>query len=92
MTGLTIKRVEYVGESLPVAPENVTWTEPATDEARRRRVSEVLARVDNGYALDLVVMLQMRARMAKDTGERLSLDDFAREEGWEDELNDLRSE
>lgn len=73
-------------------PENATLTEPRPEEEIRRAILDVVARVDRDIALDLVTVLQVQIRMAHDTGERLTLDEFAEETGWADELAQLRSE
>lgn len=94
MTNLTIKTVEYLsdGEHAPELPETATLTQQLPAKEIAEAISNVVARADEDYALDLITMLQVRKRIAKDTGERLSLDEFAQEEGWGDELAQLRSE
>jgi len=91
VTTPTIEAIEVGGKRL-YASELVTLTQPLSRDAIAHTVQKMLASVDRAYALDLVVMLQLSARIAEDTGERITLDDFAREEGWEDELNELRSQ
>jgi hypothetical protein len=73
-------------------PEGTTYTKALPQAEIARAISNVVARADRDYALDLVVVLQVRARMAEDTGERLTLDEFASLEGWEEDLAHLRSE
>ena len=92
MTNPTIDDVEIAEHSPLQLPENATLTEPLSDDLIRRAISDVLARVDREYAFDLVTVLQIHARTARDTGERLTLDEFAEDTGWADELAQLRSE
>lgn len=71
-------------------PENASLTTPLPTEEVRQAISDVVARADRGYALDLVTVLQIKARLSADTGERLSLEAFASQEGFD--LAELRSE
>lgn len=91
MTSLTIKAVEY-GDAATELPERTTLTMPLPERDVADAISNVVARADEDYALDLITMLQVKARIAEDKGERLSLDEFARLEGWGDDLAQLRSE
>jgi hypothetical protein len=92
VTSLTVKTVEIeVGDDKGHAlPENTTLTAPLSVDVIGRAIGDVVARADRGYALDVVTMLQIKARLSKDTGERLSLDEFASQEGFD--LAQLRSE
>ncbi len=99
MTSLTITKVEITESTaenerpkLRQLPENATLTKPLPDHDVRRAISDVVTRADVGYALDLITMVQLKARLAADTGERLTLDEFADALGWPDELAQLRSE
>lgn len=61
------------------APDNATRTSdyPIRDEAREA-LAAALERVD-----DLAIALQVRARDAADSGERIELDDFIRAQGYD---------
>lgn len=89
MTNLTETRIEIeiAGDDLPA---NVTITQSSEDEIRES-VRAVIAR-ERDQALDMVTALQIKARMTVDTGKRLTLDEFAAQTGWSDELAQLRSE
>lgn len=91
-TILTVRELDYEGEPSSTLAEKTTLTQPLSDAEVIGAIRGVVARVDRGYALDLVTVLQIQARTAADTGERLTLDEFARVEGWADELKQLRSE
>jgi len=92
VTSLTVKTVEFTrdDDSTYGLPENATLTESLPDRDIADAISDVVARADQGYALDLVTVLQVRARIAEDTGERVSLLDFAAEHGFD--LAQLRAE
>lgn len=94
MTNLTIKAVEYVSEggNAPELLETATVTQPLSAREIAEAISDVVARADETYALDVITMFQVKKRIAEDAGERVTLDDFAHEEGWGDELAQLRSE
>lgn len=94
MTSLTVETVEVVeNDHGRVLPETATITRPRPIEEIRQSIREVVDRADQAaeeYALDLVTALQVQARLAEDTGERISLEDFAVSEGFD--LSQLRAE
>jgi hypothetical protein len=67
----------------------MTLTQPLPEREIREAISNVLAKTNREYALDLVTMLQVKARIAGDTGERLSFARFADEVGID--LEQLRA-
>lgn len=90
MTSLRVTRVEFEAGEHATFPENATLTTPLSAEEIRQAISDVVARADRGYVLDLVTALQVKARIAEDTGERLTLHEFADQVGFD--LEQLRSE
>lgn len=81
-----ITRVDLPGGQSLQPSETTTLTIPLSAQTIGEAISEVVARADRAdreYALDLVTMLQVRARMNEDTGERISLDEFASREGFD---------
>lgn len=92
MTNLMIKTVEYAdeGDATPGLPESATLTMPLPVREVAEAISNVVARADEDYALDLITMLQVKTRIAEDTGERVTLEEFAAEQGFD--LAQLRSE
>jgi hypothetical protein len=90
-TILTVTEVEYSGsEPTRALPYETSITESSSTQEIRRTISDVVARADEDYALDLVTALQIKTRLAQDTGKRLSLTEFAEREGFD--LAQLRSE
>jgi len=71
-------------------PENATLTVPRPRDEIVRAISQVVARADEDFAREMVTVLQVRARLASDTGERLTLAEFADQEGFD--LAQLRAE
>ena len=92
MTTPTISRVEMEGGQPLEVSDTTTLTQPLSDEQIRERILEVLSGSEREYAIDLVTALQLKRRIAEDTGERLTLDQFAEVGGWADDLERLRSE
>ncbi len=92
MTSLRVTTVEVdAGKGTPL-PDNASLTAPLPSDEIRQAIGQVVARADRGTALDIVTVLQIKARITEDTGERLTLDEFADLEGWGDELAQLRAE
>lgn len=85
----TITRVDQPGGQSFQPSETTTLTIPLSDREIGETISEVVARGDREYALDLITVLQIKTRLAEDTGERITLDEFARQEGFD--LDEFRS-
>jgi hypothetical protein len=92
MTILEITRLEVVGgeDEHRRLPENTSVTVSLSAQEIGHAISDVVARADRDYAIDLITALQLRVRLAEDTGERLSLAEFATQEGFS--LARLRAE
>jgi hypothetical protein len=75
-------RVEFVGEKRPSIPESATITEQLPEEEIRAAIAEVVANAEE-LVEDLVIAALVRARMAEDTGERLTLVELIREQGFD---------
>lgn len=82
-TSLKHVRVKFVGEPPDALPETATITQPRPEAEIRAAVAEVLLRSDRMLAEDLIIAFQVRARLAEDTGERIELVDFIRQEGFD---------
>ena len=89
MTTPTFERVEVGGQILE-ASETTTLTRPLSAREIGQAISAVVASGDRGFAIDLVTALQVRTRLAQDTGERVMLAEFAAREGFD--LDQLRAE
>jgi hypothetical protein len=92
VTNLEVTAVEFDSAESTALPENASLTKPLPREEVRQAISDVVARADENYALDLITVLQIKTRITEDTGERLTLNQFAELEGWGDELTQLRAE
>ncbi len=90
MTSLEVATVEFDSEEGTPHPANASVTKPLPENEVAQAISDVVARADEDYARDLVTVLQIKARQDEDTGERLSLAQFADEVGFD--LAQLRPE
>ncbi len=66
----------------PALPETATITEPRPADEVRKAIAAAVLGADRGLAEDLMIAPQVRERLAEDTGERVELIDFAREQGF----------
>jgi hypothetical protein len=67
----------------PALPETATVTEPRPADEVRQAIAAAVLKADLDLAEDLMIALQVSERMARDTGERVELLDFVREQGFE---------
>lgn len=67
----------------PALPETATITEPRPADEVRKTIAAAVLKSDRDLAEDLMIALQVSERMAQDTGERVELIDFVREQGFE---------
>lgn len=80
---LTVTRVDDSGEEDPrEIPEDATLTTPLPDEVIRSAIAQVVRRSDD-LAVDLALAVEVRTRLARDTGERIPLAAFIRQEGFD---------
>lgn len=73
-TSPKIEEVEFVLEDAPPElpdPATLTLTTPLPERDVRDAISYVVAAADQKYAVDLITVLQVRARLAEDTGDLL---------------------
>jgi len=72
--------------------DSTSLTQALPESVISAAISGVVARArsDRDYVLDMVTVLQIKARMAEDTGERLSFAEFADRVGFD--LAQLRAE
>ena len=86
----TIETIEIEGRTLSVS-ETTTLTQPRPSAEITERISRVVSdsRDEADMAFDVVTVLQIKARMIADTGERLSFEEFAEKVGFD--LPELRA-
>lgn len=63
-------------------PESATATEQLPDEVIRNEITRVVREADT-LAEDLALAVVVRTRMAEDSGERVPLGEFIRQEGFD---------
>jgi hypothetical protein len=84
VTTPTIETIEIEGRTFS-ASEETTLTQPRPAEEIAERIQMVVS--DSRYkadeAFDVVTVLQIKARIAADSGERLSFEEFADEVGFD---------
>lgn len=80
-------KVEFVGEQPPTLPLTASITDQLPEEEIRAAIADVVLRSDPEFATDMITALQVRARIAADSGERVSLRAFAVDQGFD--LTDL---
>jgi len=72
--------VRFIGE--PYLPDTATLTEPRPDDEIQSSIAEVV-RHSADLLEDLAIAVEVRTRMAEDTGARIPLADFIRQEGFD---------
>lgn len=84
MTTPTIETIEIEGRKFSASDET-TLTQPRPEAEITERVRQVVAesRDKADATFDVVTVLQIKARMAADTGERLSFEEFADQVGFD---------
>jgi hypothetical protein len=84
VTTPTITKVE-ANEQRLWSPEATSLTEPRPATEISAAIESVVSRAhaDRDRDLDLITALQVRARLAEDTGERLSFAEFADQVGFD---------
>jgi hypothetical protein len=76
-------RVEFVDEEPPTLPSTASVTEQLPESEIRAAIADIVLRSDREFAGEMVTSLQVRARLRDDSGERITLRDFALREGFD---------
>lgn len=75
-------RPEFAGEKTPELPKTATVTGPLPDETVREEIRRVVEHAGD-LAEDLVIAVEVRKRIADDTGERLTLTELIEAQGFD---------
>ena len=80
---MTVTRIDYIEhEARYEIPENATATAPPSDEAIQTEVTRVVRRADD-LMEDLALAVVVRTRLTEDKGNRVPLETFIRQEGFD---------